>query len=144
MLDGLLHKLAPLTANCRDFNKKWEEAAALDATGASGRWEGEWVSAATGHRGPLHCVVSVLSPGLWRMVFRASYSGFFRACYATDFTVGQEDGAWMFTGRQDLGTLAGGLYEYEGRATIEAMTCRYKSAKDHGEFRLKRPAGAAR
>ena len=42
------------------------------------------------------------------------------------------------------GTLAGGFYEYEGRATIDAMTCRYKSAKDHGEFRLKRPAGAAR
>ena|SRR5687767_8710190 len=139
VLEGLLHKLAPLTANCREFNEKWEAANHLDAAGASGRWEGEWISAVTGHRGPLKCVLIVLSPGLWRLLFRASYSGFFRACYAADFTVGQEGGRWTFTGKQDLGTLAGGAYEYDGEATLAEMVCRYKSATDHGEFRLRRP-----
>lgn len=139
MFEELLHKLAPLTANCREFNQKWEAAAGLDAAGASGRWEGEWLSAKTGHRGPLRCAVVVLSPGLWRLCFRASYSGFFRACYATDFTVAQDDGRWTFTGGQDLGTLAGGVYTYAGEATLTEMVCRYTSASDQGEFRLRRP-----
>ena len=139
MLEGFLHKLAPLTANCREFKEKWDSAAALDASGVSGRWEGEWVSAKSGHRGPLQCVLTVLSPALWRLTFRASYSGFFRACYATDFNVAQREEGWTFTGSQDLGTLAGGAYAYEGEATLTEMRCRYKSATDEGEFRLRRP-----
>ena len=51
---------------------------------------------------------SVVSPALWHMAFRAEYSKIFRACYATDFTVAQEDGRWTFTGGSDLGALAGG------------------------------------
>ena|SRR5688572_30443721 len=138
MLQNLLHKLAPLTANCRDFTKRWEEAAGLDANSVSGRWSGEWISEASGHRGPLQGVLSVVSPGLWHLAFRAKYSGVFRACYSTDFTVAQADGRWTFTGRQDLGTLAGGEYEYNGHATLTEMVCRYKAAADHGEFRLRR------
>ena len=138
MFDSILHKLAPLTANCRDFTERWEAAAPLDSQGVSGRWEGEWVSEKTGHRGPLRCVVSVVSPGSWRLAFRASYSRMFRACYATDFTVAQEAGEWLFTGGQDLGTFAGGVYEYTGRASLTELVCRYKSARDYGEFRLRR------
>ena len=138
MFDTILHLLAPLTANCRNFNDRWEAAAGLDASGASGRWEGEWVSDKTGHRGPLRCVVSVVSPGSWHLAFRASYGGVFRACYATDFTVAHESGRWSFRGRQDLGTLASGVYEYTGHATLNEMVCRYTSAKDFGEFRLVR------
>ena len=138
VFDTILHKLAPITANCRKFTEKWEGAAGLDAQGVSGRWAGEWMSEKTGHRGPLRCVVTVVSPGSWRLAFRASYSRVFRACYATDFTVEQEAGRWRFTGGQDLGTLAGGVYEYAGEATLTEMVCRYKSARDHGEFRLTR------
>jgi hypothetical protein len=138
VFDSLLHKLAPLTANCRDFNERWDAAAGLDASGVSGRWEGEWVSEKTGHRGPLRCVLSVVSPGLWRLAFRASYSRVFRACYAAEFNVRQDGEGWTFTGSQDLGTLAGGIYEYSGRASVGRMTCRYRSPRDEGEFRLTR------
>lgn len=80
----------------------------------------------------------MVSPALWHLAFRAGYSGAFRACYTTGFNVTQEDGRWGFTGRQDIGRLAGGEYEYSGYATLTEMVCRYKSPKDHGEFRLKR------
>ena len=138
MFDSILHKLAPLTANCRDFSDRWDGAAGLQEQGIGGRWQGEWFSEKTGHRGPLRCVVTVVSPGSWRLAFRASYSKVFRACYATDFTVHQESAGWRFTGGQDLGTLAGGVYDYTGHATLTAIVCRYKSARDHGEFRLRR------
>jgi len=136
-----LHLFAPLTANCRDFNARWEAAAGLDADSVSGRWSGEWVSEDSGHKGPLRCVLTVVSPALWHLAFRAGYLRALRACYTADFTVTQEDGRWAFTGRQDLGRLAGGAYEYSGYATLTEMICRYKSPTDHGEFRLKRFSG---
>ena len=138
MLLELIHLFAPLTANCRDFNARWEAAAGLDKDSVGGRWTGEWVSEVTSHRGPLRAVLSVVSPALWHLAFHAGYSKFFRACYTTDFNVVAEDGRWAFTGRQDLGALAGGTYEYSGYATVTEMVCRYKTEKDHGEFRLSR------
>jgi len=137
-LDNLIHLLAPLTANCRSFQERWEQALPLDAGGISGCWDGEWISAVSGHRGRLRCVIDPVAPALWRMHFRGDYATVFRACYSTDFSVAQEAGGWTFSGAADLGVLAGGAYEYAGSATLEAFTCSYKSANDHGEFRLKR------
>lgn len=141
-LDNFLHLFAPLTANCRDFDARWEAARDLDDQGISGRWEGEWVSEATGHRGRLRCVINPLAPTLWRMYFRGEYAKVLRACYATDFTVAQESGRWTFSGSSDLGPLAGGAYAYSGHATVDAMVCTYRSARDHGQFKLAR--GSAR
>lgn len=138
MLDRFLHLFAPLTANCRDFGKRWDAARRLDAQGISGCWDGEWLSKATGHRGRLRCVVDPVAPALWRMYFRAEYARVLRACYSTDFTVAQGDDRWTFRGGSDLGALAGGAYTYEGHATLTDMVCSYRSARDHGEFRLKR------
>ena len=129
---------APLAANCRDFQHRWDQATALDREGISGCWEGEWVSAASGHRGRLRCVINPVAPALWKMHFRAEYAKVFRACYCTDFNVVQGEGRWTFTGSSDLGALAGGQYTYNGHATIEQLVCAYKSARDHGEFRLSR------
>ena len=138
VLDNLIHLFAPLTANCRDFNARWERAGRGQRDAVGGRWEGEWISAATGHRGGLRCVLDPAAPDRWRMAFRAEYSKVFRACYATEFKVSQEEGRWSFSGGSNLGALAGGAYEYRGTATNDALTCSYKSARDHGEFRLRR------
>ena len=136
VLDILLHLFAPLTANCSDFKDQWGKAANPGAGGVAGRWQGEWISSVTGHHGPLRCVVDPIRPDQWRMAFRAEYARVFRACYATEFSVVEEEGRWTFSGGSDLGALAGGTYEYRGSATTEALSCTYKSAKDHGEFRL--------
>ena len=141
MVDNIVHLFAPLTANCRDFRSRWDGSLPLDPEGVSGCWEGEWVSAATGHRGRLRCVVSPVAPALWTMYFRGEYAGGLRACYSTDFTVVQAPGRWTFSGGSDLGLLAGGAYTYNGYATLSELVCSYRSARDHGEFRLRRYGG---
>jgi hypothetical protein len=138
LFDNFIHLFAPLTANCSDFSNQWETASRRPAGDMGGRWQGEWVSAVSGHRGPLRCVLDPVGEGRWRMAFRAEYAKVFRACYGTEFRVQQEDGGWTFSGGSDLGALAGGAYEYRGSATRDSLTCSYKSAKDHGEFRLRK------
>jgi len=136
-----IHLFAPLTANCRDFTRRWEESASFDRTSPGGRWEGEWISAASGHHGPLRAVLILTSQSLWRVTFRAGYAGVFRACYATDFAVTWQEGRWTFTGGSNLGAIAGGRYDYAGSATNAEMICTYRSSSDHGEFRLTRGVG---
>jgi hypothetical protein len=129
------HLLAPLTANCSDFHQRWERA--LNDRPPFGRWRGEWVSKTTGHRGPLRCVIATHGPDQWRATFHAGYAKVLRACYATQLHVVQKDDKWIFSGRTDLGKLAGGVYEYDGTATVDFLVSRYRSPGDQGEFRLK-------
>lgn len=138
LVDNIIHLFAPLTANCSTFTERWAQGGGRNPAGMSGRWSGEWVSAATGHRGPLRCVSEAVSPDRWHMFFRAEYSRIFRACYATDFAVSKAADRWTFTGASNLGVLAGGAYSYTGHATTGELICDYRSARDHGEFRLRR------
>jgi hypothetical protein len=138
VFDNIIHLFAPLTANCSEFRQGWEKASQRTAGDAGGCWQGEWISAATGHHGPLRCVVDPLTAQQWRMAFRAEYGKVFRACYSTEFTVREESGRWTFSGGSNLGVLAGGAYDYQGWATLEELICSYKSSKDHGEFRLRK------
>ena len=139
-VDNFVHLFAPLTANCRDFGERWEQSRTLGSDGISGCWDGEWISAATGHRGRLRCVINPIAPALWRMYFRAEYSKIFRACYSTDVSVRRDGARWTFSGGSDLGVLAGGAYTYSGHATLDELVCSYESSRDHGEFRLRRCA----
>lgn len=131
------HLLAPLTANCREFHDRWERAT-RDSSRIAGRWEGEWVSEANGHRGPLRCVLETLADGRWRATFHAGYAGVFRACYATELTAAASGSGWTFEGESDIGWLAGGVYRCEGDATDSAFTARYRSRYDNGRFQLHR------
>ena len=131
-----MHLLAPLTANCRDFREKWKRAADVPPPG--GRWAGEWRSLSTGHSGPLRCVLEIEDDRRWRATFHAGYARVFRACYATSLAVARTGDRWTFSGRSDLGRLAGGFYEHEGEATTETFPSRYRSAAEQGEFTLRR------
>jgi hypothetical protein len=46
---------------------------------------------------------------------------------------------WLLEGGADLGWLAGGKYEYNGRATPSRFFCTFQSEEDHGVFSLQRP-----
>ncbi len=46
---------------------------------------------------------------------------------------------FQIRGEHDLGYLAGGLYHYEGKATVSEMESTYRCPADHGFFALKRP-----
>lgn len=134
------HLLAPLTANCRDFHDRWRESVdPPEAQSLSGRWHGEWVSAATGHRGPLRCVMIATTSDRWNARFHASYSRVFRACYATELDATRlGPDRFALRGSNDIGWIAGGVYEYEGEASGSELNCRYRSSFDNGEFKLRR------
>jgi hypothetical protein len=134
------HLLAPLTANCRDFHEHWRDAVdPPDPHSVSGRWHGEWVSSVTGHRGPLRCVMIAVREDRWKARFHASYSRVFRACYVTELHATRlGPNRFALRGSNDLGWMAGGVYEYDGEASGAELMCRYKSGFDNGEFRLRR------
>ena len=46
---------------------------------------------------------------------------------------------WEFDGEANLGTMAGGSYYYEGRATTTNLVSTYRSKYDHGRFEMQRP-----
>lgn len=140
-LENAKHLLAPLTSNCKEFYARWEAAQVpQDPADMAGRWEGEWVSAATGHRGPLRCVMTVETPERWTGCFRGGYARIFRACYgATLHTAVLGPDRYTFSGQADLGWAAGGVYEFDGQGGHQELVFRYRSRLDRGEFRLRRP-----
>jgi hypothetical protein len=136
------HALAALFGDCRRFGREWERreagAGAGRREGFAGLWRGRWRSETTGHAGELRCVTTRLGAGLYAAFFRAGYMKFLRACYETRLAGAEDGGVFRFRGAQDLGRLAGGLYEYEGEATAEEFVSSYRSRYDRGEFRMRR------
>jgi hypothetical protein len=136
--ENFKHLFAPLASNCREFRDRWDRAASGGAGDLTGRWEGEWISGATGHRGPLRCVLERIDDSGWRATFRGGYAGVFRACYSTILTMRRDGERWTFSGESDIGWLAGGVYSSEGEASANELVARYRSRYDQGEFRLRR------
>ena len=46
---------------------------------------------------------------------------------------------YRFEGQADLGSLAGGLYHYEGYATLTNFYSTYRAQYDFGTFQMTRP-----
>ena len=44
-----------------------------------------------------------------------------------------------FHGQADLGTLAGGEYQYKGSVSNQVFRATYQARKDHGIFQMERP-----
>jgi hypothetical protein len=54
--------------------------------------------------------------------------------------VAEKQPEWVkFEGSADLGSLAGGMYHYEGHANSDTFYVTYRSSEDHGQFNMKRP-----
>lgn len=142
-LETARHLLAPLRSSCKEFYARWEHASEpAGPDDMSGRWEGEWISTETGHRGTLRAILDASAPDCWRGWFRGGYAKIFRACYATDLHVARIGDRYTFSGKSDLGWAAGGGYEVDGNGTAAELTFRYRSRIDQGEFRLRRPPPA--
>lgn len=133
--------LAGFVTGCSSFNREWRRAAKQPAptNSISGRWEGHWISDANGHNGGLRCIVSDLETNRLEARFRASYMKILRFGYTVKLTATSTNGVWHFDGQEDLGTLAGGLYRYEGKATPSHFESTYHSEHDHGVFVMERP-----
>lgn len=141
LIRSVAHALAALTSNCVHFRHEWQrEEAGASATDLAGRWQGEWVSEANGHRGQLKCVLTRADAGHYRACFHATYAKLLRVCYCVALAGAEEAGRFRLQGETDLGKLAGGVYRYEGEATGAEMFVTYRCRYDHGTFRLRRLA----
>lgn len=103
-----------------------------------GRWQGRWLSSSNGHTGALRCLISKLDDETYQCRYRANYQWLFRFEYAVPLTVREADGSYHFTGQADLGTLAGGIYKYEGTISGETFRATYDSRYDRGVFEMSR------
>ena len=126
---------------CSSFNREWKAAGATPPPGddIAGRWEGSWQSDVKGHNGRLRCLLTKVSDQQYRAWYHAKYRKILSFSYAVPLHVWPADDAYRFEGQADLGWYAGGLYQYEGRATATNFYSTYRSKHDHGTFQMSRP-----
>ena len=138
--------VALLLCGCCSFNRAWNKAGRTPATTDSieGRWEGRWLSDHNGHAGRLRCVLtrSGDTTNTYTAHFRATYWKIFRYSYKAEFPFQPQEGVWHFTGDENLGWLAGGVYHYEGVVSPTNFHSTYRSKYDHGTFEMGRPKPA--
>jgi hypothetical protein len=129
-----------LLCGCSSFNRAWERAGheAPTAGSMAGRWEGHWNSEKTGHHGKLLCILSQETNGVYNARFKATYMKIMKASYRVKLDAERTNNGWHFHGREDLGWLFGGIYEYEGNADATNFYSTYHCKWDHGMFEMKR------
>ena len=100
------------------FEREWRAAANQPWTGGmDGRWEGTWLSHTNGHNGKLRAVIKRRSGETYDVHYHATYFGCIPFAFRTKLQAAScECGKHHFTGREDLGCLAGGVYTYNGHA----------------------------
>lgn len=137
--------LLPLAGGCA-FDRKWNrmgsEPSAKADTGLAGRWVGTWTSERSNHKGKLRAIITPVNEITYRADFNATYLGILRFGYSMNLTARPEEGsagATRFTGQENLGWIAGGLYQYEGVTDGQTFECTYQAKSDHGRFRMTRP-----
>ncbi len=130
-----------LAGGCASFDHEWEQAAKQPspADDMTGRWQGVWVSESTGHADQLRAVIDRKDDGTYRAQFHAKYHTILSFGYTVPLKVEKTGSAFKFSGEADLGWLAGGLYQYAGRADATNFSSTYTSKDDHGTFQMGRP-----
>ncbi len=143
-----------LLGGCSSFESSWQQALERSATPQptadviAPAWIGSWHSEPSGHEGPLRCVVSAVTDkdgqairddagARYAFHFHALWGLNFPAEYTIEMSVRKEDGRVTFTGEQDLGPLAGGVYRCEGHIKGGQFRATYTSKHDHGTFEMK-------
>lgn len=137
----ILALLLGWTCGCSTFRRDWRAASKerIAPDSIAGRWEGRWLSEVNGHTGKLRGVLKQTCDDQWFAQFRATYWKVFRFSSSVELTVQPHENGWRFTGEKNLGKLAGGVYQYEGKATPTDFSATYRSKYDHGIFEMQRP-----
>jgi hypothetical protein len=126
-----------------------DNAATAPATDPlAGRWQGRWVSQVNGHSGGLRAIITyapqtVTADQHYTAEFDASYMGILRFGYGMSLvTKSARDpagGPVSFHGEEDLGSMAGGVYRYNGTTDGTTFNATYESKDDKGRFEMTRP-----
>ncbi|MBN8422541.1 MAG: hypothetical protein J0L73_26750 [Verrucomicrobia bacterium] len=135
------------------FRSAWKKVP--DTGGVEGKWEGTWLSDATGHQGTLRCVVEKpthrgivigaagedVGPApadrvffyhaTWKKILSGSYK-------AAHIVQKQKDGSYTFKGEHKMPNWAGGLYHYEGTIKGDDFKACYQCSMDKGTYAMKR------
>ena len=127
---------------CSTFNRDWKAAAqaAQPPDGLQGRWEGIWLSDHNGHTDRLRCLITRQDDGQYAARFYAWYKKVFTFSYTVPLVVEPAGDFYKFNGAANLGWLAGGLYQYEGKAGDTNFFSTYRCKYDYGTFQMARPA----
>jgi hypothetical protein len=138
------------TVGCSTFERDWEAhvesrtsdalrpAGTEDAPDPAGLWEGTWLSGYNGHSGTLRCILEHVSDTKFAARYKATYAGWLTFEYTMAMTVRHEDDTIIFAGEADLGSMAGGMYTYEGQVKDDEFRSTYNSSADHGTFEMRR------
>ena len=126
-------------ASCSSFNREWRKVGrnAVAPSGLEGRWEGEWISEVNGHHGRLRCIVN-RDEDVYRARFHAKYRKILSFGYTVPLKAEPTENGYKFRGEADLGSLAGGIYHYEGHADATNFFSTYSCKYDHGTFQMQR------
>jgi hypothetical protein len=123
------------------YNRAWNSF--VDPTpddAFSGKWQGSWLSAYNGHQGGLRAMITQTEEDQYLAQFHATYAKVLQFKHSNVFTARRQGEIIVFEGENDLGKLAGGLFNYYGKVEGAAFTATYKAEKDHGMFRMRRVA----
>lgn len=139
----LLLAIPVLAAGCSSFNREWKKAGeqAAPTDDMAGRWQGTWKSEASGHTDELRCIVTKGDSGYYQAQFHAKYHGILSFGYTVPLKVEKTNDSFQFSGEADLGSMAGGMYQYQGHADPTNFFSNYSSKDDHGTFQMSRPDG---
>jgi hypothetical protein len=136
----LLMTSALLGGGCTTFHYDWQKAAQEPKPGdIQGRWQGVWVSEASGHNDQLRAVITRKVDGNYVARFHAKYRKVMSFGYTVPLNVEATGGGFKFSGQANLGWLAGGIYHYNGHANTTNFFSTYTSKYDHGTFQMGRP-----
>jgi hypothetical protein len=128
---------------CSSFDRNWKSAAQTwqptGHTDLTGPWIGTWRSAVNGHNGALRCLIARTGEYTYHARFAATYWNVFHFGYEFDLAAEPHLDQLHFDGSANLGSLAGGVYEYDGQGDSTEFHCTYHSQYDHGQFDMTRP-----
>jgi hypothetical protein len=124
-----------LTTGCSSFERAWRNPPAQSA-GIAGRWEGQWQSKRTGHKGKLRAIITPQTATRYDARFRATYRSVLSAEYDVTLEVKRRGPRSEFRGAADLGVW--GRYETTGHATGTQFRATYRSKLDYGTFEMQR------
>ena len=140
----LLALLGVVGVGCSSFRRDWNVAikapsASNSLSSIEGPWEGRWHSDDSGHSGRLRCLLQSTGSTGHEARFHATYLRWLTFGYTVPIEVSRAPGQSTFQGSANLGSLAGGVYTYEGRIVGTNFSSTYRSSADHGTFELTRP-----
>lgn len=134
---GLVFVLTGCSTFDRDYEAALDQSVAADSP--EGPWKGRWVSNKNGHKGELRCIVEKGIEETYTARFKARFWKCFTYTSTAELQMAEGDGERTFSGDAQLGWLAGGQYDYEGRVNQKFFFSEYENKWDYGTFYMERP-----